>query len=190
MVAFSKLPVMMHEEDVIDPRYVNGKIYLVKCKYDNDLVYVGSTKNTLENRFASHKTPSSHCYLNKIANQDWENWYIELYENYPCYNKYQLERREGEVIKQIATLNMLIPQRTKEEYYQDNKEKIAKTHKKYYQNNRDKLNDQHKEYNNKNKEQVAKKQKEQITCSICGSCFRRDSKNRHINSKKCKSVQS
>jgi hypothetical protein len=85
---------------------------------------------------------------------------------------------------------MLIPQRTKEEYYQDNKEKIAKTHKKYYQNNRDKLNDQHKEYNNKNKEQVAKKQKEQITCSICGSCFRRDSKNRHINSKKCKSVQS
>jgi hypothetical protein len=32
MVAFSKLPVMMSDEDVVDKRYENGKIYLLNVK--------------------------------------------------------------------------------------------------------------------------------------------------------------
>ena len=25
---------------------------------------------------------------------DWDNWYIELYENFPCNNKEELNKRE------------------------------------------------------------------------------------------------
>ncbi len=39
------------------------------------------------------------------VNNDWSNWYIELYENYPCNNREELCKREGEIIRLIGTLN-------------------------------------------------------------------------------------
>jgi len=136
---------------------------------------------------------------------DWDNWYIELYENYPCYNKYQLERREGEVIRQIATINDRIAGRTLKEYYQDNRdkmleqnkeyyhnnrEKIAEREKKYYQDNREKMLEQKKEYYQNNKDLINEKAKEKITCNICGCDVRKYGLKLHQQTKKCKSVQS
>ena len=39
---------------------------------------------------------------------DINDWYIELYEDCPCERKEQLTQREGQVIREVATLNMII----------------------------------------------------------------------------------
>jgi len=165
MVAFSKLPVMISDEDIVDKRYENGKIYLVKCKYDDTLVYVGSTYRPLDVRFLGHKT-TINCSLYKYVNGDWDNWYIELYEDYPCKNRYYLQKREGEVQKQIANINERIAGRTDSERYKDNRNKITQ----YYYDNR---------------ENILKKRKQKITCERCGSIVRKDGLIEHWRSQKC-----
>jgi len=159
MVVFSKLPVMMSDEDVVDKRYEEGKIYLVKCKYDDELVYVGSTFRTLEDRFSSHKGDKK-CSLYQYVDGDWDNWYIELYEDYPCKNKYHLERREGDVQREIATINKNIAGRTTKEYNYENREKRLEQAKKHYQDNREKRLEQAKQYHHDNYENIKEKKKE------------------------------
>jgi len=155
MVAFSKLPVMMSDEDIVDKRYENGKIYLVKCKKNPKLIYVGSTYMSLEERLKLHRIDKN-CSLYKHVNGDWDNWYIELYEDYPCKNKYILRRREGEVQKQIATINKNIAGRTIKEWCEDNREKILEQQKQYNQDNREKI----KQYYQDNREKILEQRKQ------------------------------
>ena len=159
MVGQYLIPFMIHDKKIVDYTYLNGKIYLVKCKYNKDLIYAGSTKKTLEERMAVHRAATD-TSLSDIVCGDWDNWYIELYENYPCYNKYQLERREGEVTKQIATINKVVAGRTRKEYRQDNSEKLAELSKEYYDENRDRLLEQCKEYQLENRDDILKQRKE------------------------------
>jgi len=184
MVAFSKLPVMMSDEDVVDKRYENGKIYIVKCKYDDELVYVGSTYRTLEVRFWGHKSDKT-CSLYRYVNGDWDNWYIELYENYPCKNKYHLERREGEVQRVIATINQVVAGRTKKEYHQDNYEKFLEYQKQYRKDNREMYLEYSKHYRQDNHEKISEKKKEKTTCDHCGSIVRKDGISEHKRTQKC-----
>jgi hypothetical protein len=199
MVAFSKLPVMMSDEDVVDKRYENGKIYLVKCKNDDTLVYVGSTYMSLEKRFSLHKNSKTGS-LYKYVNDDWDNWYIELYEEYPCKNKHILELKEGEVQRDIATINKNIAGRTHKQYLQDNFEKISEQKKQYrqdnldklseynkqhYQDNREKYLEQKKQYRQDNREKISEKNKQKIKCERCGSIFVKCSIKKHQRSQKC-----
>ena len=75
------------------------------------------------------------CFYQYI--NDWNDWYIELYENYPSEIKEQLNKREEEIIREIGTVNKSIPRRTRQEWYENNKEKYKEYNKKYYQNNKD-----------------------------------------------------
>ena len=36
-------------------KYNNSKIYLIKCRLDNNLIYVGSTVHSLNKRWKEHK---------------------------------------------------------------------------------------------------------------------------------------
>ena len=184
MVAFSKLPVMMSDEDVVDKRYENGKIYVVRCKYNPNLIYVGSTITTLGQRFTNHKI-SKKCSLYKYVNGDWDNWFIELYENYPCKNKYQLRRREGELIRQIATINKVIPGRNVKEWYKDNREVCLENMKQHYQNNREVRLEYQKQYHQNNHEMIVEQRKKKITCDHCGSIVRKGDISKHKKTKKC-----
>jgi hypothetical protein len=48
--------------------------------------------------------------------------YIELLEEVPCANKQQLNRREGEIVRQTPNaVNRRVEGRTREEYYNDNR---------------------------------------------------------------------
>ena len=111
-------------------KYKNGKIYTIRYKNDNNLIYVGSTVGPLYKRFAVHKSLSkepeieNRLLYSKMKETDMKDWYIELYEDYRCERKEQLTQREGQVIREIGTLNKLIAGRTKQEYREDNKEKI------------------------------------------------------------------
>ena len=157
--------------------YSKGKIYCVKYRLDPSLIYVGSTIRTLNKRWGEHKSDielAPCCIFHKkiIETNDINNWYIELYENYPCKNEKELRRREGEVTKLIGTLNKNIAGRTHKE-----------TMKYYYENNREKF----KEYRENNKQKIAEKMKEPITCEcgciIKGKCNlnRHKKSNKHIN---------
>jgi hypothetical protein len=134
------------------PDYKHGKIYTVRCKTDDTLIYVGSTTQPLSERMAKHKYDSIRiptiCFYQYINN--WNDWYIELFENYPCENKEQLNKREGEIIREIGTVNKIIAGRTKKEWYEDNKDKK----KEYYEDNKDILKEKAKEYRETNKDKL------------------------------------
>ena len=93
-------------------KYKNGKIYTIRNRNDDSLVYVGSTVVPLYKRFSQHKSESKTIsYDNsrlhkKMKETDINDWYIELYEDCPCERKEQLNRREGQVIREIGTLNI------------------------------------------------------------------------------------
>jgi group I intron endonuclease len=87
--------------------FQNAKIYKITNDYNND-VYIGSTCDTLIKRYIKHKskmkTECSKLYecMNKIG---IERFRIELIENYPCEDKYQLLQRETHWIREMGTLN-------------------------------------------------------------------------------------
>lgn len=90
--------------------YSRGVIYTITSTTSND-VYVGSTIVPLAERMRGHISDwNSGNILGKhkeIVN-DINDWNIRLYEKYPCNNLEELLNREGEVIKEIGTLNTKI----------------------------------------------------------------------------------
>jgi len=108
--------------------YQNGKIYTIRCRSDDALIYVGSTTRALSQRMTEHRSNCKlgcSCSLYKyIVNDDWSEWYIELVQNFPCNSKEELEKREGEIIRQIAAINNRIAGRSQKDYQKDNTDKI------------------------------------------------------------------
>ena len=139
------------------PDYQNGKIYTIRCKSDNTLIYVGSTITTLSRRLAEHKSKSKKYNTRKIyqsINDNWDDFYIELYEVYPCENKEQLNKREGEITREIGTLNYQIAGRTPMEWRDDNIDKVKLAQQEYNKNNAEKLKLAQQEYNKNNFEKL------------------------------------
>jgi hypothetical protein len=95
--------------------YYNGKIYTIRYKKDDKLIYVGSTIQTLYKRFIKHiydsKYPknANRPLYKKMNGTDINDWYIELFEECACEKKEQLLQREGQIIREIGTLNKNIP---------------------------------------------------------------------------------
>ena len=158
------------------PNYQDGKIYTIRCKTDNELIYVGSTVEKLSRRMAGHrgkskKTPNSKFYSK--VNDNWDNWFIELYELYPCNTKEDLQKREGEIIRKIGNLNHIINGRTQKEYYADNIDRRKKysednkdKRKEYCKNNKDKIKGKSKEYNKNNKDKIKENKKQNYLQNI------------------------
>jgi len=144
------------------PNYQDGKIYTIRCRSDNELIYVGSTTQTLSRRMTTHRanskiTPNTKLYSK--VNGNWADWYIELYEECPCTNKEILLKREGAIIREIGILNKEIAGRTSKEYYKDNTDKIALQNKLYCKNNTNKIGLRQKKRYEDNKENILSKQK-------------------------------
>ena len=128
-------------------KYSRGKIYTIRCRTDDSLVFVGSTSQQyLCQRFACHKNNckrgKSGSLYKHITGNDWSDWYIELHESYPCNSRDELCRREGEVIREIGTVNKNIAGRTAKEsvrnWQANNRDKYLENMRNWYDNNRDK----------------------------------------------------
>ena len=138
------------------PDYQKAKIYkLWSPQGEDDEVYYGSTCNDLRYRKSQHKN-KSHICKSKILFEKYDDVRIELVEDYPCNNKQELNKKEGEFIKNNKCLNKVIPDRTKQEWYEDNKEKITKQTKEWIEKNKEKLTEYRKEYYQNNKEHISK----------------------------------
>lgn len=146
--------------------YNKGKIYVIR-NHINDNLYVGSTTQTLSKRLSYHKSDSQnkkYKLYQAIDELGFENFYIELIENYPCDTKEQLTAREGYFIRLFGTFvngyNKNIAGRTLKEWFQDNKDEIAKQAKQYYEENKEKILDYGRLYKKNHKEEITKYTKE------------------------------
>ena len=118
----------------IKNRYHNGKIYTIRSP-QSEKYYIGSTCLELYKRLWKHrynkKKYDSGDNKYKLTSFDilqYDDHYIELLEEYKCENKKQLEKREGELIRQHIDncINRKIEGRTHKQHYEDNKEKLIK----------------------------------------------------------------
>ena len=112
--------------------YSKGQIYKI---WDNAFTkcYIGSSVQPLCKRFQKHKSDYKK-YLNGACHYvsvfelfsefGVENCKIIWEEDYPCYSKKELEKREGEIQKTNDCVNKVIAGRSSKERYEDNKEVI------------------------------------------------------------------
>ena len=157
--------------------YSKGKIYTLRSR-SCDLVYIGSTIQTLPDRLSGHyrqlntfkKGKGNNCTSFQILEKG--DAYIELFEDYPCKSRNELERYEGQCQRKYECVNFIIAGRTMAEYIQDKNQEILKKKKLYYQKNREKIIEKRKLHYQKNREK--------ITCEVCGSTIRKDSLPRHV----------
>ena len=132
------------------PDYSKGCIYMIKKQddYDNKNVYIGSCCN-FSRRKCEHKRRCNNPIYNshnlKVYqyirdNDGWDYWIMTKIIDYPCNNKGELNTMERKYIDEYKSiLNCNIPTRTSEEYYNDNREKIAGKLKQYCIDNREKI---------------------------------------------------
>jgi hypothetical protein len=132
------------------PDYQKGKIYKLYSPSKN-LVYYGSTVQSLAQRLSGHirgirdyNKDNNKKYCSSFLVVECEDYKIELLEEYPCNNKQQLFKKEGEYIRNNECVNKCIAGRTEQEYNIDNANKIRERKKKYRIANADK----HKEWIN------------------------------------------
>jgi len=162
------------------PNYQDGQIYTIRCRSDNSLIYVGSTTMTLARRIAYHRGRGKidKTLFYNCVNNNWDDWYIELYEVYPCENKQELCKREGEIIREIGTLNSKISGITQAEsnklsyerhketrveaakiYREENPDKVKLAHKTYHENHREERLEVSRKYHQTHREELLEKKK-------------------------------
>jgi predicted GIY-YIG superfamily endonuclease len=145
--------------------YKNGKIYALRT-HKGDEVYIGSTIQTLEERFNQHKCKKSNKITSKSLFERYNDVYIELIELFPCESRRELDRREGEIIlgfgdksvnKRIAGLT---PNESAARWRANNPEKKAESAAKYYAENREKQLESAAKYRAENQEKINAKYRE------------------------------
>jgi len=142
--------------------YQLGKIYTVRSLTSSE-IYVGSTVAPLCKRMAKHRSDWKRGKIlgrNKEIVSDINEWFIELYENYPCNKLEELAQREGVIIRKIGTLNKNIAGRTAKEYRIENVDKLKEYIKHHRIENADKIKEQKKQYYIENIDKL-KEQKKQ-----------------------------
>ena len=163
------------------PNYQEGKIYKIYNTV-NDEIYIGSTTRKLSQRMADHRKPYTikrheHLPIYKAFIEfGVESFFIELIEKCPCHDKDELNKKEGEYIRQLKpSLNKFIAGRKNKEWMTDNKEHSKQQQKEYreankehrahitnmyYQSNKDAILKKNKQYRENNKEVLKQKAKE------------------------------
>jgi hypothetical protein len=191
--------------------YGNGKIYSIRSNRTDD-VYIGSTTQPLHKRLYSHRSHYKYWkngkvkYMTSFKILEYDDAYIELVEEFPCKNKMELNRREGQLIRENENaVNKLIAGRTRKEYREDNKDKMSKyrednrdkineKQREYIEENRDEINEKNREYYQDNKDEIKERRRqryqenkdklnEKFDC-VCGGKYTHNNKSRHLKSKK------
>jgi hypothetical protein len=151
------------------------KIYKIVCN-ETDEVYIGKTIQTLEERLRIHKRLD--CSSKQIIERD--NYYMEQINS--TFDEKESIILERYYIETFECVNIVVPGRTSEERYIENKEEIRKKQKEYYEENKDEILERikktGKEYRKIHKDEIENKRKEKYTCE-CGSIIRKDSKSKH-----------
>jgi hypothetical protein len=165
------------------PNYANGKIYSIRS-YQTDLIYIGSTTQSLSVRMAkhrsAHKQPAKKKKMTSGSIIEYGDAYIELIEEYKCDNKMELLKREGEIIRATDnTVNKNIAGRTLKEYYIDNQDELKAKAKQYRINNPETTKQSDRQYREHNKHKLNKN----FNC-VCGGKYTHLHHSRHCKTQK------
>ena len=133
-------------------KYANSKIYRIESD-QTDLVYYGSTTQSLAQRMSNHRSnykryqAGKYNYVKSFDILKFDDAKIVWVEDYPCDSKEKLEARERHYIKTMDCVNKCQPGRTDKEYKQDNKVIIAQKNKAYKQANKATIKQKAHDYN-------------------------------------------
>ena len=162
-------------------------IYTIRSPH-TDQYYIGSTSQILCKRFVDHKTHYKYYqmgkghFLTSFKILELGDAYIELLEEINCENRNQLEKREGELIREHKAncTNRCIPGRSIKEWVHDNVEQLKQYHAQYYKDNlnklkqenidyrlcnADKIKEQRKQYHIDNHDKILEKKKQYRLCN-------------------------
>lgn len=120
------------------PDYSKAKLYRIVSPSHPDLVYYGSTTQTLRRRFNTHKKQvraKHHCASHQLFQYD--DVMIELVEECPVATKAELLEKEKHYITTHPNINIAMPggrdkKESDREYYMKNRERILKRMNDYY----------------------------------------------------------
>lgn len=140
--------------------YSQGKVYLIYIPGLEEYGYVGSTIQTLQERFKKHKEVAKNQHQYKFAScvlfDDGNEVCIKLLEDYPCETKQQLLEKEKFWLQQYPdAVNKNPPILTEEERKQRHKEVHLAAYNKKKEHNLAK----HREWLDAHKEDEAAKRK-------------------------------
>jgi hypothetical protein len=145
-------------------------IYLIwgKDQDGNILRYYGSTSNFIK-RKSEHKTrykkwieagrPNNKKQYSSFFILDNGDWKMEKIDEIDG-ERWQARKLEGEYQKNNNCVNVRKECRTKKEWYEDNREKMAELNKQYQIDNKDKLAEYNKKYRADNKDKIADREKQ------------------------------
>ena len=147
-----------------------GITYEIRDNSNPDLVYYGSSELSLDERMKKHidhfnawkKTGIGYCSSFKIL--ELNNYKYDIIDIVYFDTKYELREYERPLIEGQVCVNERIPNRSRAEYYQNNKDKLLK---------------QVADYKLKNKEKL----KEKFVCP-CGGRYTHPHKAKHIKTNK------
>ena len=168
--------------------YENSKIYKLVNPVTGK-IYIGSTTRDLKTRLREHKsiykTGKVKKEKSRLLFNDDDIVNIELIELVNCKDKKELHDRELHHIQKIDCVNKYMPNRTPDQYYQDNKLELLKKTKEYYsiKENNDKKKQYMKEYYSREETKKRLKQYQQIeiVCE-CGKTIKKCKLARHLQS--------
>ena len=187
-------------------RYKNGKIYKIVDVGFNKCYY-GSTTEPLSKRMERHKKSCKQFLetgkidtMVRVLFSEYgvENCKIILVEDFPCENKEQLLKQEGEHIRNNECVNKQIAGRSHKEYHDEYHDYFKQKRKDYYAKHREYYALRSREYREQHKEEIQERrkqsykdnrdkillnQKRPFTCE-CGATCVWNVKARHFRSKK------
>jgi len=167
-------------------KFDNGKIYKIVSDNTND-IYIGSTTNTLKQRLQEHESKYRKKKLGLKACDilKFGSYRMELIENYPCNNRKELFKREGEIQKEYKNcINNFIAGRDDKQYYIDNSDKIKQRVIEWKNKNYERTRELQKKSYEKNKHK-----KVYNVCECGGTYTGLKSGNRYIRHEKTKKHQ-
>lgn len=143
--------------------YKNGKIYTIRSPH-TEKVYIGGTTQPLFKRFYFHKKNLDTTAREIIALGDA---YIELLEEFPCENKNQLCKREGELIratkncinKRVEGLSKIEIDERKKIYRDGHIDEKREYDKKYNDEHRTEKREYDKNYNDEHRTEIAERKR-------------------------------
>jgi hypothetical protein len=160
-----------------------GHIYKIICLVDSKFCYIGSTFNTLNERFQQHRDSFIKWLKNERTGMScfpfYEKYGIEkfkiiLIKSYEvckthCKDSKHLRAYETLWINKTKCCNLLLPinylkkqkiQWFNKEYFQNNKEAIYKQQKQYQQDNKEAISERNKQYRQDNKKKISEQKKQ------------------------------
>jgi hypothetical protein len=174
--------------------YSKSVIYKIEHIDKPELVYVGSTTNFINRKYA-HKN-NCNSTIEKIYNlrlyemirynNGWKSFKMMIICEFPCNSKTELVIEEEKYRKELqASLNSVKAYLTIEE----SKILHREYSKEYRKNNNNKVKDYNKDYLLNNKEKYKEYKKIKVVCD-CGSNYRKGDKLQHEKTKKhCQFIQ-